>query len=415
MLRVVATQGRGERHPWGSYPRRVHGRPRPSSAARVARTIVGLAALGAIAIPGLHPERAAAGTRSGAPVALAPLASVTATTAMAVRTGDPARYVATQRGEVLALRPGQDPTMALDLTALTRASGERGLLGLAFSPDGTTLYVHYSGRASGETVLEEYRFADGVADPATRRVVLTVPQPQPNHNGGQLAFGPDGFLYLGLGDGGGRDDEGTGHAAGGNGQSRDTLLGKILRIDPRPSGAAAYTVPAGNPFAASGGRPEIYLWGLRNPWRFSFDTETGDLWVADVGQDQWEEVTRVAAGRQAGANLGWNRFEGTEEFRAGPVGPVVMPQIQTSHADGNCSITGGYVYRGAKIPALRGWYVYTDYCNGAIKAAKVNAAGKARVRDLGIELQSVSSFGQDGDGELYVLSQRQGVFRLVEA
>jgi len=348
-------------------------------------------------------------------VALEPIAEVLSGTAFATRPGDGSLYVATQRGLVVAITKGADPTTVLDLTRLTRAGGERGLLGLVFSPDGTKLYVHYSGVASGETVVEEYAFTGGVADPTTRRVVLTVPQPQANHNGGQLAFGPDGYLYLGLGDGGNADDEGPGHAPGGNGQSLATLLGKVLRIDPTPTGSAAYTIPADNPYADGGGRPEIYVYGVRNPWRFSFDRRTGDLWIADVGQDQFEEVTRLPAGEVSGANLGWNRYEGTTRHRDPDVGGTVKPQIVTDHADGNCSITGGFVYRGRAIPWLRGWYLYTDYCNGEIMAAKVAKNGTARERDLGISLPSVSTFGEDRAGELYVVSQEQGVFRLVPA
>lgn len=361
------------------------------------------------------PRPSGAAERSRPAVALEPVSDVTEATALAARAGDPALYVATQPGEVLAIRDGVEPVAVLDLTSRTRASGERGLLGLAFSPDGTRLYVHYSGRANGETVLEEYAFPGGVVDPSTRRVLLTLAQPQPNHNGGQIAFGPDGLLYLGLGDGGGGGDRGSGHAVGGNGQSLDTLLGKILRIDPRPSAELPYTIPDDNPFADGRGRPEIYVWGLRNPWRFSFDTRTGDLWVADVGQDEREEVTRLRAQEIAGSNLGWNLYEGTRPFRDGDGADaeVVMPQIETSHADGNCSITGGYVYRGTKVRSLRGWYLYSDYCNGAVMAAKVDGNGKARQRDVGLELPSVSSFGQDAAGELYVLSQERGVFRVV--
>ena len=369
-------------------------------------TVVGLGVVPAI------PTTASAATPA---VTLEPVADVTGATAMAVRPGDDTRYVALQSGRVVGLRDGAEPTTVLDVSGLTRARGEQGLLGLAFSPDGSKLYVHYSGRAAGETVVEEYAFTGGVADPTTRRVVLTVPQPQPNHNGGQLAFGPDGALYLGLGDGGNRDDTGTGHAAGGNGQSLDTLLGKVLRIDPDPSGTMAYTVPGDNPYADGGGRPEIYVSGLRNPWRFSFDRKTGDLWIADVGQDQWEEVTRLRADDAAGANLGWNRYEGTTRYLGDDVSGTTKPQIVTSHDDGNCSITGGYVYRGEAIPALRGWYLYTDYCNGAVKAAKVRADGTVRTRDLGVTIPSVSSFGQDADGELYLLSQTQGVVRLAPA
>jgi glucose/arabinose dehydrogenase len=352
--------------------------------------------------------------RSGLPsVALEPVASINGGTAIAARPGDDALYVTTQAGRVVAVARTGPPTPVLDITARTRASGERGLLGLAFSPDGRRLYVHYNGAVDGETVLEQYAFVDGVADPASRRTILTLPQPQSNHNGGQVTFGPDGFLYLGLGDGGNREDRGPGHAAGGNGQSLDTLLGKIIRIDPETSGNRPYAIPADNPFAGGGGRAEIYVYGLRNPWRFSFDRATGDLWIADVGQDRFEEATRLNARRIAGANLGWNLFEGTLRLRDGPASGVVMPEIEASHDDGNCSITGGYVYRGRRIKKLVGRYLYTDYCNGAIRAVKITKGGAVRDRPLGIEASSVSSFGEDNDGELYVLSQSEGLSRIV--
>jgi glucose/arabinose dehydrogenase len=371
---------------------------------------VGVVALAAAVVTG-----AALPAGAAPALTLEPVSDLTGATAMAVRPGDPARYVALQTGTVVALDGDAPPRTVLDLTDLTRVRGERGLLGLTFSPGGDRLYVHYSGAAAGETVVEEYGFSGGMADPTTRRVLLTVPQPQTNHNGGQLALGPDGYLYLGLGDGGNRDDEGTGHAPGGNAQSPETLLGKILRIDPKPSGAMAYTVPDDNPYADGGGRPEIFISGVRNPWRFSFDRRSGDLWVADVGQDSWEEVTRLTADDAAGANLGWNRYEGTTRYLGDDVSGTVLPQIVASHADGNCAITGGYVYRGRAIPSLRGWYVYTDYCNGTIRAAKLRKDGTARQRDLGVSLPSVSSFGQDADGELYLLSQEQGVVKLVPA
>jgi glucose/arabinose dehydrogenase len=335
-------------------------------------------------------------------------------TALATRPDDPALYVATQDGKVFAVRSVGEPTIVLDLTRQVRAGGEQGLLGIVFSPDGTKLYAHYSGAAAGETVLDEYTVVNGRPDPSTRRLVLTVPQPQVNHNGGQLAFGPDGDLYLGLGDGGGAGDRGSGHAPGGNGQSLNTLLGKILRIDPRASGGNAYTVPPDNPFVGTAqARPEIYVYGLRNPWRFSFDRETGDLWIADVGQNEYEEATRLPAGSIAGANLGWNLYEGLHAYREGPDTDVVMPLLELAHADGNCSITGGYVYRGKQVPRLRGWYLYTDYCNGTLRAAKVGSRGAVQLRDLDLTASDVSSFGQDNAGELYVLSQSSGVFRVV--
>jgi len=417
MLRGGVRGRRAEPPAEAFYPRPVLPRRRSRAFARVATgAVAAVAALTVVAGGGTPIAAAERAAHTATPtVKLEPVADVANATAMATRTGDPALYVALQRGVVVAVAPGRDPVTVLDLTSLVRSGGERGLLGLVFSPDGKHLYVHYSGAAAGETVLEEYGVVDDAIDPTTRRVLLTVPQPQPNHNGGQLAFGPDGLLYLGLGDGGNRDDTGPGHAAQGNGQSLQTLLGKILRIDPQPSGGLPYSVPTDNPFADGGGRPEIYVYGVRNPWRFSFDTKTGDLWIADVGQDQYEEVTRLPSGAVAGANLGWPRYEGTHAYRDGPSPDVVMPQIETSHADGNCSITGGFVYRGKAIPALRGWYLYSDYCNSAILAAKVDATGKVRTRALGLRTSEVSSFGEDRAGELYVLSQDTGVLRLVPA
>jgi glucose/arabinose dehydrogenase len=349
------------------------------------------------------------------PLALKRIATLGGATAMATRDGDPALYVATQEGRVLALRSGAEPTTVLDLTRQVRSGGEQGLLGLTFSPDGSKLYAHYSGAAAGETVLDEYAMVDGRPDPSTRRLVLTFPQPQVNHNGGQITFGPDGDLYLGLGDGGGfMGDRGPGHAPGGNAQSLGTILGKILRIDPRPSGGNAYTIPADNPFVGrAGARPEIYVYGLRNPWRFSFDRANGDLWIADVGQNEYEEVDRLPARQIPGSNLGWNLYEGSHTYREGDDVDAVMPIVELSHSDGNCSITGGYVYRGTKIPRLRGWYLFTDYCNGAIRAAKVDARGRVQQRDLGLVAANVSSFGEDQAGNLYVLSQQDGVFRVV--
>jgi glucose/arabinose dehydrogenase len=342
------------------------------------------------------------------------VSELAAATAMATRDNDSALYVATQDGKVVALRGKSDPATVLDLTRQVRAGGEQGLLGIAFSPDNSKLYAHYSGSAAGDTVLDEYVMKDGVADPTTRRNLLTLPDLQVNHNGGQLAFGPDGYLYMALGDGGGAGDRGAGHANGGNGQSLNTLLGKILRIDPRPSGGNAYTVPADNPFVGTPqSRPEVYVYGLRNPWRFSFDRETGDLWIADVGQNTYEEVTHLPTGSIAGANLGWNLFEGVHTYREGPDTDVVMPLLELDHADGNCSVTGGYVYRGKKIPGLVGWYLYTDYCNGTLRAAKISARGQLQQRDLDIVASNVSSFGQDNEGELYVLSQSDGVFRVI--
>ena len=267
---------------------------------------------------------ASAFAASSAPnVTLRRITALTGTTAMAVRSGDTALYVTTQSGSVRAIRNGKlAARTVLDLTADTIARGEQGLLGLAFAPDGAHLYVDYTDKA-GDTHIDEFAMNGRVADPSSRRNLLVVDQPEPNHNGGQLAFGPDGDLYIAFGDGGAADDEGFGHVNGGNGQSLGTLLGKILRIDPTPTASAPYTVPADNPFVGrSGAKPEIWAYGLRNPWRFSFDTDTGDLWIGDVGQNDWEEVDFAPAtnGRDAGRgdNYGWDRLEGTHEHIGTP-------------------------------------------------------------------------------------------------
>ncbi len=349
---------------------------------------------------------------------LVPVADIAAPTATAIRDGDDTLYVSAQAGQVRAIRDGKLVAQpVLDLTGLVVSGGERGLLGIAFAPDGSELYVHYSDR-QGDTQIDAYTMRDGVAVPSTRRAILNVRQPQTNHNGGQLAFGPDGLLYIGLGDGGAANDEGTGHAPGGNGQSLATLLGKILRIDPRGTGNG-YTVPTDNPFAGrEGARSEIWAYGLRNPWRFSFDPKNGDLWIADVGQNEWEEIdhARANGGRNAGrgANYGWNRLEGTHAFRGDAPNGAVAPVFELSHDDGACSVTGGMVYRG-RIAKLRGWYVFSDYCDGTIRALKAGAKQPYRAQSLRVEGDQIVSFGVDSSGELSVLSQSGGVLRLARA
>jgi glucose/arabinose dehydrogenase len=251
--------------------------------------------------------------------------------------------------------------------------------------------------------------------------LLTVAQPQANHNGGQLAFGPDDKLYVALGDGGAAGDAGPGHKAGGNAQSLDNLLGKILRIDPSPSGGAQYTVPSDNPFVGrAGAAPEIWAYGLRNPWRFTFDSETGDLWIGDVGQGAWEEIDYAPAvdGRDAGRgdNFGWNRLEGTHEFSGAKPANAVPPVHELSHTDGSCSVTGGYVYRGKAIPELQGTYLFVDFCRNQILGLTPTdgggGAGGFDPVDFGTEAASVSTFGQRNNGELFVLSQANGLYRI---
>jgi glucose/arabinose dehydrogenase len=351
-------------------------------------------------------------------VELATVADLRGTTALAVRAGDPTLYVAEQSGRVRAIRDGRLVRRAvLDIERQVTAGGERGLLGLAFSPDGSYLYVDYTDR-DGYSRIDEFAMEGRSADPGSQRAVLEVAQPQPNHNGGQLAFGPDGYLYIGFGDGGAGGDQGPGHASGGNGQSLETLLGKILRIDPRGAPGRPYAVPTDNPFVGdTDALPEIWAYGLRNPWRFSFDAVSGDLWIGDVGQNAWEEIDFAAAedGRDAGrgANFGWNIREGAHEYRGRPSSDLVEPIYEMSHDDGACSVTGGFVYRGRAIPELEGRYVFTDYCRGELLALARRGASGARVRNLGIEMPTVSSFGEGPDRELYVLSQSTGIYKLV--
>lgn len=315
------------------------------------------------------------------------------------------------------------PGAVLDISALTTTDGERGLLGIAFSSDGRTLYVDHTAtngdiQVASYAIVDKRAFSggDGVRapqadtvvaiDPASRQTLLTIAHQQAaNHNGGQLALGPDGYLYVGVGDGGGAGD------TAGNAQNTDTLLGKILRID--PAGAALgslYAIPADNPFAGGGGRPEIYLYGVRNPWRFSFDTANGDLWVADVGQGAVEEIDWLPAssGAGRGANLGWNWFEGDTRFRSDGTPPegTIDPIHTYNHDAGRCSVTGGYEYRGTDVPALADTYVYGDYCTGEVRGllARKGIVLDDQTLSTTVKPGTLVSFGQDDQGELYVLS-----------
>lgn len=344
-------------------------------------------------------------------VRLVKVASLEEPIAMAVRPGDPALYVAEKTGSVAAIWGGTvDPAPVLDLSGQVSQGGEQGLLGLAFSPDGRFLYVDFTDTA-GNTHVTQYTMAGDRSDPSSARTVLFVRQPFANHNGGDLLFGPDGDLYVGLGDGGSEGDP------QGNGQSLSTLLGKLVRIRPTPSGPAPYEIPAGNPFkGASGARPEIWAFGLRNPWRFSFDRQTGDLWIGDVGQDQWEEIDRQPAGSSGGQNYGWNLTEGDHPYNgAAPPPHWVRPVYEYSHDTGGCAVVGGYVYRGAAIPALRGAYLFSDNCDGRIMGLRIRGGRTAGVRPLGARVASPSAFGQDLRGELYVLSLSGGVYRIAPA
>lgn len=300
----------------------------------------------------------------------------------------------------------------LDISEMVTTDSERGLLGLAFSTDGRFLYVSYTD-LEGDSVVDEYnieRRTEVVAD--SRRELLRVSQPFSNHNGGHLALGADGFLYLGLGDGGSANDP------QGHGQNTDTLLGSIVRIDPFPDGEeSAYSIPSGNPFAIDGGgAPEIFLWGVRNPWRFSFDQLTGDLWIGDVGQDAFEEINHLpaATGGGRGANLGWASVEANAPVNdASTPDDHVGPAYTYAHEKGRCSVTGGYVYRGELHPLLDGVYIYGDFCSGEIIGLQMTDRGNiARLLSVSTDRDQLVSFGEGPDGEIYVINQGGQVLRI---
>lgn len=334
------------------------------------------------------------------------VATLDAPLAMAVRAGDDGLYIAEKGGRIRRLEDGEVKGTTLDVSGEVSGGSEQGLLGLAFSPEGRFLYVNFTDR-SGDTVVREYRFSAGRADPDSARRVLFVGQPFSNHNGGNVAFGPDGHLWIGLGDGG------SGGDPQGNGQSLDTLLGKVLRIDPRPSGGNAYGIPSDNPFVGRSGRDEIWAYGLRNPWRFSFDRRTRDLWIGDVGQNRWEEVDFEPASSRGGRNYGWDRLEGKHRFEGDPPQNHVLPIYEYSLSGGNCAVTGGYVYRGSRIPDLGGVYVFADFCAGALRGLRQRDGELLEHAFLGPQVSNLASFGEDASGELYVLSLGGGVFRIV--
>ncbi len=290
------------------------------------------------------------------------------------------------------------------------ASSEQGLLSIALAPDYATsgrVYADYTG-AGGQTRVSRFSVDEaGRLDPDSEEVLLSVEQPFSNHNGGHILFGPDGMLYISLGDGGAAGDPMA------NGQNPGTLLGSILRID--VSGPGGYTVPADNPFVGDPrGADEVWAYGLRNVWRMSFDGgQTGAFWTADVGQNAWEEVNRVPAAR-GGANYGWSLFEGDHHFpaggRAAEVPGMIYPVTEYDHGDG-CSITGGYVYRGSAVPDLAGRYVFGDYCSGTIWAIDANATGPVDPNVLLMTELRISSFAVDAAGELYVLHHGGTLYR----
>jgi len=367
---------------------------------------------------------AQATTSTGAPAAAAAngvkltrVASFNSPVYVTAPPGDSHRvFVVEQTGRIRVMRDGRKrSTPFLDLRDQVSCCGERGLLSMAFAPDyarSGRFYVDYTDKG-GDTHVVEFR-RSGSRDRAVKasaRTVLTQRQPEANHNGGLVLFGPDGLLYIGLGDGGGGNDQ---HGSPGNGQSLSTLLGKILRIDPRAGSGRAYSIPADNPFVGrSGARGEIYAYGLRNPWRFSFDRATGDLAIGDVGQNQVEEVDFARRGAARGVNYGWRVFEGRrsnfpDEQALGAVAPV----LTYSHDGGGCSITGGVIVRDRRLTSLVGRYVYGDYCVGKVRAARLGPGSATADRSLGLSVSQLSSFGEDARGHVYATSLDGPVYRL---
>jgi glucose/arabinose dehydrogenase len=379
----------------------------PTDAASPAIPTVAAAAPTPNAPPTSDPGTPAAPDLQAVNLAARPIVELDRPIAMAVRPGDDALYIAERSGRVVRVVDGSaDATPVLDITAQTTQDSERGLLGLAFSPDGGTLYASYTD-LSGDTQLDAYELNGTEARPDSRRNLLSVDQPFSNHNGGNVVTGPDGLLYLGLGDGG------SGNDPRGNGQDPSTLLGGVLRIDPSPSGDAPYAVPADNPFVGNDGRDELWLYGLRNPWRFSFDAANDDVWIGDVGEGAVEEIDRLPFEEAGGTNLGWNVFEGTRRSTGAEAPDAVPPVFEYPH-DGRCSVTGGYVYRGDDVAALHGAYVYGDFCDGVVRAIVVEDGAVAQQRAFDVSVPSLVSFGQDAQLELYALSLNGTVFRLTD-
>jgi glucose/arabinose dehydrogenase len=321
-------------------------------------------------------------------------------------------FVVEQAGRIRIIKSGQVLAQPfLDIVSRVSSGGERGLLSVAFHPSYAAngfFYVNFTDLA-GNTRVERFNVSSNpdVGDASSSKLILGVTQPFANHNGGLNLFGPDGMLYIGLGDGG------SGGDPQGNGQRTNTLLGKILRID--VDNGDPYSIPSGNPFAnQSGARPEIWAFGLRNPWRFSFDRTAGLLFVADVGQGSLEEIDVVPTTR-AGVNYGWNIMEGSSCFGSGSCSTAGLepPVIEYNHSGGACSVTGGYAYRGSAIPELAGHYFYSDYCAGFLRSFLYSngAATDQRTWDVGT-IGSVTSFGEDAAGEMYIVVQQGRVYRI---
>ena len=340
--------------------------------------------------------------------------------ALSSRPGDDTLFLADKSGRVRAVRGGSlDSTVVLDISRKVTSENERGLLGIAFKPDDPTrMFVDYTD-LKGSVTVSEFPFDGTRADPSRERVLLSIPKPFNEHNAGSIVFDRSGMLLIPIGDGGGSGDPNN------NAQRTGVLLGKVLRIDVNPtSDAKPYAIPADNPFvprtgaaalgakkATVGARGEVWAYGLRNPWRISVDRATGDVWVPDVGQNLYEEINVVPAGK-AGLNFGWKLREGKQAYLKGsrPIG-AVDPVYDYPHKDGRCAVAGGFVYRGTKIPGIQGWYVFGDVCTGQINALRPDG-NKWTPLSLGGRVSYLTAFGEDNAGELYALSLEGAVSRI---
>lgn len=327
-------------------------------------------------------------------------------------------FVVEKAGRIKIIQNGQvQGRLFLDITErVESAANERGLLGLAFHPDyaqNGTFVVGYTAKSPmGQVTYSSFQVSadPGRANQNSEKRIIAWPHARGNHNGGDVQFGPDGYLYLGTGDGGGGGDPDR------NGQDGQTLLGKMLRLDIDTD--KPYEVPADNPFVGDARfRDEIWALGLRNPWRYTFDSDTGDLYIADVGQGRWEEVDFQAAGDPGGQNYGWNIMEGAHCYNSATCNQdgLTLPVMELSHGDGHCSITGGYVYRGRAYPNLVGLFFFADYCSNILFAASRDESGAWRFAEVGRQANMrIQSFGQDADGELYVLGGNGRIMRLTD-
>jgi glucose/arabinose dehydrogenase len=320
-------------------------------------------------------------------------------------------YVVQQGGLIMVFENGETRREPfLDIREkVTRRGSEQGLLGIALDPnylENGIFYVNYT-NVDGDTVIARYSASEDLrtADPNSEQIIFTTSQPYQNHNGGNLVFGPDGFLYIGLGDGGSGGDPET------RAQNPSTVLGKMLRLVVQDQ--EVYAVPNDNPYIDGSGSSEVWAIGLRNPWRYSFDRLTGDLWIADVGQGDWEEINYVMANPDPGLNFGWNFKEGTHPFRGEPTNPIdfVDPVFEYDHSVG-CSVTGGYVYRGEELPEWYGVYIFGDYCSGIVWGLLPSGDGTFSSSQLFSTGLNISSFGEDVFGEIYLVDYNGSIYKL---